>query len=280
MSNDLLKNNPMHNTNMYAEGKLPTPQPGEKDPYGLGHRPGELVVQQLLQFAFQSVSDLLKDPSTNYQFDKIFTFFEESRLDAFKQWFASTKFEVKANFPKEEYPLPIVAIDPREEREPADTQVFGSEMVGIDNPHDKSVTATSTEVVGHFINQTLDIIVITDDPTTTIMLYRLIWYIVFANKLELEAYADFHNLLMSGSRMQFDAQTFPNWQYNRVLTLNYLGLFDFALHKMRAPMAVRFSALFKVGDFAVASQPADPGGLIATTEEDQTCCPSCGRQLG
>lgn len=79
MSADLTKNNPLFNSNMYAEGPLPTPQDDGQDPknpYLAGHRPMEMWMQEFLQKALEKIRDMANDP-TDVTFDKMFGFFPD-----------------------------------------------------------------------------------------------------------------------------------------------------------------------------------------------------------
>lgn len=237
---DITTNDPIKNTNMYAQGELPTPQDDgndPKNPYLAGHRPMEIWMQYLLQNALQSLAKLAADPSDT-TIDRMFGFYPDEQRKALKTYLADTNIadHVTINFPKHEYDLPIVACHSREEKENEQHQLLGHEAIVVDRD-----AKTSSELVGQWLDGTMDLIVITDDPTTTMFLYRVAWYIVFSNKLELEKYVDMHNLIMSGGAINFDTQTFPNWQYSRIITLRYQTLFDHYLEDMQAPLAVRFS---------------------------------------
>lgn len=253
MSEDLFKNDPLKNTNMYADGPLPTPQDGGNDwqnPYYLaGHRPIEIILQQALQYTLQNIRQMAADPA-NTLFDRVFGFFPKEDKAAIREYLATTNIadHVYRNFPKYEYDLPLVAVHSREEGESrVQHQTFHHEALVVNLPD-----GTSSELVGQQIGGACDIIIITDDPATTMMLYRVVWYLIFSNKFDLEQHQDIHDLAMDGGALNFDAQTFPNWQYSRVIMLKYQTAFDYYLEDMRAPKALSF--------FATPTAPSSSGG--------------------
>lgn len=241
----------------------PNPADEIRTPDLTGHRPTEIVLQQLFQFAFGNLRKAATNP-LDTTFENIFQFFSSAQLVMIKKFFAENKIDVRTNFPKYEYPLPIVAIHSREEQESAETWMNHEEIV-VDN-----ADGSTRSIVGQLIDQTLDVIVITDDPQLTLMVYRLVWYVIFSNKFDLEEYANFHALTMQGTALNFDAQTFPNWQYSRVITLRLKTIFDFYLEAQRPPKAVMFSGLYaQVGEQEKVLISEPPENLIVEEEEEE-----------
>jgi hypothetical protein len=259
-------------TNMFAEGVLPTPANGDLAPYAAGHRPGEITIQRLLQLGLDNLRAIAADPNEE-TFARLFGFFTTEQLANFKAWLVVNAIAVEATFPNASDRLPIVAVHCREEQEaPDDQQLLQHELIQVD-----ATREIASELVSHFFFATLDIIVITPDPAMTLMLYRVVWYIVFANRLDLLEQADFHNLSFSGGVVSFDATAFPNWQYARIITMKYLTLFDFYLEDEHAPKLVSLSQLltpssvsdestlppWQITDFTVTPSFAEIGQTVA-----------------
>lgn len=216
-----------------------------------GHRPVELILHDLLTFSLQNLNQMAQDPTSDV-FENIFAFLKyyglqnedgttTTMLEAVKKYFAATKFEVNKNFPKKEYPLPIIAIHNAEEDE-ADgiNQVFHHEML-----HTDPSAGSQEELVGHNIDARVEVFVITDDPMTTLILYRVIWFIIFANKFHLESYADMRNVKLSGGAISFDQAVFPNWSYARQMNVRYSSLFDFYMPKTGVPAGINFKMMLQ-----------------------------------
>jgi hypothetical protein len=265
---------PTNPNNRYVfDTELPTPDGSAELKKDLsGHRPGDLILQQLLQYAFDNLTAAAKDP-TNDILENIFSYFtyyktdttSTNLLDHVRDYMAKTKFEVRGNYPKREYPLPIVAVHVREEGESSDeTQTFHHEMV-----HTDPNSLKSEELVGQVLDQVVDIIVITDDPLTTMIVYRLVWFICFANKFDLESYADVHELRMSGGAISFDQEQFPNWQYSRMVTLRYKTLFDFYMPPVGPPKSIRLYNMMIVPAVIQTGDPP-PGSKVPATPTTAT----------
>ena len=240
---------PSNPGDQYADDpELPTPQEVLKKDLS-GHRPTEMILQDLLTFALQNLNAAAKDPTSDI-FENIFSFFryygtlneagnETNLLALIKEYFATTKFEVRKNFPRKEYPLPIIAIHNAEEGE-AGEQVLHHMMV-----HRDLAAMSSEELVGSNIDAKLEVIIITDDPMTTLLLYRVVWFILFANKFHLENYADMRNLTLSGGAISFDTAVYPNWSYARQLNANFQTVFDFYMPKTGVPAGINFKQMLQ-----------------------------------
>lgn len=212
-----------------------------------GHRPTEMIVFDLLTFALGNLNAAANDPTSDI-FENIFAFAKyygntdgTTLLDATKSYFSTTKFTVRKNFPRMEYPLPVIAIHNREESETdGPEQVMHHEAL-----HTDPEAMTQEELVGSALNATLEIIVITDDPLTTLFLYRTIWFILFANKFHLASYADMQDIRLSGGAISFDAAVFPNWSYARQLNVNFKTLFDYYMPKTGVPAGVSLKQMLQ-----------------------------------
>lgn len=230
--------------------ELPTPQHSVKKDLS-GHRPTEMILWDLFTFSFGNLRDAANDPTSTI-FENIFAFYKyygvkdsdgnnTDLLALTKRYFAETKFEVRKNFPRNEYPLPVVAIHNAEENEAADAQqVMHHEAV-----HTNPQAMTSEELVGHNLTARVEIIIITDDPLTTLCVYRVVWFILFANKFHLADYADMQDIKLSGGAISFDVNAFPNWQYARQLNVNFQTLFDFYMPKTGVPAGVNFKMMLQ-----------------------------------
>ena len=175
MNDDINKN-----TNQFAEGELPTPSEVPDSPYyKSGHRPSEVVIQRLLQYAFENIRRAAKGPADD-TFRRMFSFYGDEDYEAIRNYLGRTKFDIRKNFPREDAQPPLIAVHSREEAESAD-QILHHEAITVDR-----AAGTAGELVGQLETHNVDILIITDDPGTTMHVYRTVKYIIFANKFDLE----------------------------------------------------------------------------------------------
>jgi len=230
--------------------------------YLSGHRPGEQLVAELLRYSFINLRQLASDP-TDQTLPQLLSFYPANpdpaqadpspSIAMFRTWLAANAIGVRDAFPKHGFPLPLVAVCPLDERESENLQTLGDHHF----THVDRAAMTQEEMKGQFIAQQLQFLIITDDPQTTMFLYRVVWYIIFINKLDLLSYADFHNLRMSGGRLEFNQEMYPSWQYARQITISFDTIFDYYKGPERVPRAVSLAAAAGVTDGAhVAVVPA------------------------
>lgn len=175
----------------------------------------ELVVLATLQSAFAT---LKANPAT---LADLFSNYDSKTLASIIQWVTDHTPQFVLGWPQQDESLATVAIVLGSETESTREGFQGD----FQEPHLDASGTVIYDQYGQNDRVQLNIMVLTQLPDLTIWLHRIIKFIITVNKLTLHAPGGLVDLTMNSQDFQVDPEQFPNFKYNRMLTLNFLSSF-------------------------------------------------------
>lgn len=189
-----------------------------------GLRIPEFALMNLIGVALERIRSLIGSP--NDVLPKLFAFLPQEVLDQLRGWLLDHQnIYIDVSWPKDAINLAIVVVEPQGEQESTPDTFIG----------DRAGT-TEFGVLGGIIKssdhyaipekRSTSIYIGSNDDRLTLLLYELVKFIIASNKMKLEEWYDVHNLSIGGGVLEMDPEKFPTFEYYRVMSLQYLTLFD------------------------------------------------------
>jgi hypothetical protein len=191
-----------------------------------GMRIPEFIFRQLISWSIQQVRNNVDMPKNNLV-DELFAMAGADVIKQIKDWLRGhANLFIDTSWPKDDATLPAIVIENQGEQEDTSNALLG-DVAGMMSYGRFGGAETSRMHFAVPEQHVTNIYIATTDDRLTQFLYTLVKFILLSNKDQLTQWYDIHNLVLSGQVLDHDPERFPTFTYFRMLTANYLCLFDF-----------------------------------------------------
>lgn len=192
-----------------------------------GMRIPEFVIRQTISWALSQIRNTLGTPADVVE--KLYAQVPRGVRDEFRAWMIANKnLFLDVSWPKDEGHLAMIVVEPQSENEDTENTLLNDAAGTIDRGTLGDVAPTSAPMYAIPERRTTNIYVASNDDRLTLLLYEMVKFILVSNKQSLTAYYDIHNLSVGGGVLEHDSDKLPNYDYYRVMVLQYGTWFDWA----------------------------------------------------